>query len=516
MRRSAWILFVVLAGSISLPAQNTFIMDFDSVQMDNNAPAYSVVELSDGGYLVGSIQRWHDGDTTGRTHVILRRTNPSGQVTHERAIHHNVNKTFNNGLFGAMVRSDTLLVSGITTYGPNPYECSLDLYWFNEDGDTVATKKLLSYTTQDSSFIQHWQTVRTLDGGYALCGVYGPPNENGQAIIVRTTAQGDTLWVRTYGHPNEEENAYSLCELEDGGFIISGIHLGGGPLNNHMLIRTDSSGNQIWRRQYGELGWMVPSVRMAPDDNIITYSDYKEGLGSAAWQQIELRKWDLNGVVVWSKKSHWSPNSSSVPGDFEVLDDGSIICSIWHSGACQIAKFNANGDSLWSRGYVVYTYWGGSENMPYDIDPTSDGGFVICGETEQGSNDPTPGLQTMFLIKTDSLGCVVPGCHLVGVEEYAIDLQQHLSIWPNPVAPGGTVTVELSPPGGADLGPVELVVQDVMGREVRRENMVRTGAGVQTTFSPSSGATHLASGTYLLHLVSDGKWLAGGKLNIQH
>ncbi|MBK9274652.1 MAG: hypothetical protein IPM49_08950 [Flavobacteriales bacterium] len=505
------VLTVVLAGSISLPAQNTFIVDFDSVQMDNNAPAYSVVELNDGGYLVGSIQRWHDGDTTGRTHVILRRTNSSGQVTHERAIHHNVNRTFNNGLFGAMVRSDTLLVSGITTYGPSPYECTLNLYWFNEDGDTVATKRLLSYSTQDSSFIQHWQTIRTMDGGYALCGVYDPIDDSPQALIVRTDHQGDTLWVKNYGNIGQQENAYSLSELLDGGFALSAIHSEGNPNDSHTLFRTDSLGNQIWRRQYGNLGWMIPSVRTASDGNIITFSDYKESVGSAAWQQIELRKWDLNGVVMWSKKSHWSPNSSSVPGDLEVLPDGSIVCSIWHSGACQLAKFNANGDSLWSRGYVVYTYWGGSENMPYDIDPTSDGGFVICGETEQGSNDPTPGLQTMFLIKTDSLGCVVPGCHLVGVEEYAIDLQQYFSVWPNPVAPGHTVTVELAPPGGADLGPVELVVQDVMGREVRREKMVRTG-GVSSFSFPVSA---FSPGTYLLHVVGEGKWLAGGKLLVE-
>ncbi|MCB0793872.1 MAG: hypothetical protein KDB88_03970, partial [Flavobacteriales bacterium] len=464
MRFIALIVIVVLAGTLIVPAQNTFIVDFDSVQMGFNAPAYSVEELSDGGFLVGSIQKWHDGDTTGRTHVILRRTDAQGQVLHERAVHHNANRTYNNGLFGAMVRDDTLLVSGITSYGPDPYECSLSLYWFNEDGDTVKTKELLSFGTPDSTFIQHWQTIQTLDGGFAIAGEGGPLSQSAQAIVTVVGLSGDTAWYRSYGNDNEGERGYSLAQLQDGGFVLSGVHSGGGPQNDHMLIRTDSIGNQLWRRQYGNLGWKIPSVRMAVDGNIVTYSDYKEGLGSGAWQQIELRKWSLGGVLMWSKKSHWSPNSSSVPGDFEVLPDGSIVCSIWHAGACHIAKFTADGDSLWSRGYVVYAAWGVSENMPYDIDPTSDGGFVVCGETEQGINDPTPGLQTMFLIKTDSMGCVVPGCHLVGVQEYAFDLQSYLKLFPNPVAQGGVATVALDLPDGVDVGPVELVVQDVMGR----------------------------------------------------
>ncbi|MBK6627688.1 MAG: hypothetical protein IPJ87_10110 [Flavobacteriales bacterium] len=510
MKRAAFCVMVVLAGSLVLSAQNTFVVDFDSVQMGHNAPAYSVVELNDGGFLVGGIQRWHNGDTTGRTHVILRRTDAWGRVIGERALHYNVNRTYNNGLFGAMVRSDTVLVSGITTYGPAPYECTLYLYWFNEDGDTVATKRLLSYSTADSSFIQHWQTVRTMDGGYALCGVFGPPNENGQAIIVRTDVQGDTLWARTYGYPNQEENAYSICELADGGFAITAIELGTGPQNKHTLIRVNSSGGQIWRRQFGLYGWDVPSVRMAADGQIITYTDYKEALGSGGWQQIELRKWDLNGDLIWSKKSHWSFNSSSEPGDFEVLPDGSIICSIWHKGACQLAKFTADGDSIWSRGYVVYTWVGGSENMPYDIDPTSDGGFVVCGETEQGPNDPTPGLQTMFLIKTDSLGCVVPGCHLVGVEEYEVSLQERLRLWPNPATELVRLELEL-PPGYRPQGTVQAVLLDASGREVLREAVPRNG----TALSHLLPLSPLAPGLYHLHLADEKRWLAGGNLLVE-
>ncbi|MBV6405340.1 MAG: hypothetical protein GFGODING_02108 [Flavobacteriales bacterium] len=203
-------------------------------------------------------------------------------------------------------------------------------------------------------------------------------------------------------------------------------------------------------------------------------------------------------------------NSSSEPGDFEILPDGSIICSIWHKGACQLAKFTADGDSIWSRGYVVYTWVGGSENMPYDIDPTSDGGFVVCGETEQGTNDPTPGLQTMFLIKTDSLGCVVPGCHLVGVQEYAMELQEHLKLWPNPATDHLRLELEL-PAGIAPQGAVQAVLLDATGREVLRERVRQNG----NLLSHALTLTPFPPGLYHLHLADEKRWLAGGRVVVE-
>ncbi|MCB0795379.1 MAG: T9SS type A sorting domain-containing protein, partial [Flavobacteriales bacterium] len=93
--------------------------------------------------------------------------------------------------------------------------------------------------------------------------------------------------------------------------------------------------------------------------------------------------------------------------------------------------------------------------------------------------------------------------------------QSYLKLFPNPVAQGGVATVALDLPDGVDVGPVELVVQDVMGRMVRTVKMERVGTSVQATFSPFSPPSPLAPGTYLLHLTSNGTWLAGGKLLVE-
>jgi hypothetical protein len=148
------------------------------------------------------------------------------------------------------------------------------------------------------------------------------------------------------------------------------------------------------------------------------------------------------------------------------------------------------------------------------VEPTSDGGFVATGVA--WSYPPAdPGIQALQVIwafKTDSLGCVVPGCHLIDdVGIFALDLQQHFSLWPNPVARGGAVSIRFTPPPEfTPTGDLRVVLQDALGR------MVYTGPwsspGAQLHELP---LRDLPAGIYHIHLADDKTWLAGGKLVVE-
>ena len=45
---------------------------------------------------------------------------------------------------------------------------------------------------------------------------------------------------------------------------------------------------------------------------------------------------------------------------------------------------------------------------------------------------PDPVGQYGWIVKTDSMGCVVPGCHLVGVENNKGQIANNLLVYPNP------------------------------------------------------------------------------------
>ena len=65
-------------------------------------------------------------------------------------------------------------------------------------------------------------------------------------------AQGpDTLWTRTYGGSGSDVGQ-SVQQTSDGGFVVAGSteSFGAGE-SDIYLIRTDAQGNTLWTRTYG-------------------------------------------------------------------------------------------------------------------------------------------------------------------------------------------------------------------------------------------------------------------------
>ncbi len=66
---------------------------------------------------------------------------------------------------------------------------------------------------------------QTADGGYVLTGrtkSFGAGNYD--VYLVKTNPLGDTLWTRTYGG-NSDDEAWSVQQTTDGGFIVVGSTL---------------------------------------------------------------------------------------------------------------------------------------------------------------------------------------------------------------------------------------------------------------------------------------------------
>ncbi|MEO0050715.1 MAG: T9SS type A sorting domain-containing protein, partial [candidate division WOR-3 bacterium] len=80
-------------------------------------------------------------------------------------------------------------------------------------------------------------------------------------FLVKTDANGDTIWTRTYGG-EETDVGYSVQQTADGGYIIAGFTESfGAGMRDVYLIKTDSLGDTLWTRTYGgatgDEGWSV-------------------------------------------------------------------------------------------------------------------------------------------------------------------------------------------------------------------------------------------------------------------
>jgi len=90
--------------------------------------------------------------------------------------------------------------------------------------------------------------VKTSDGGYALAGYL-----SGDFWLIKIDVSGNMEWNQTYSKLGGEE-AYSLVETSDGGYALAG-YTRKGQLNTGVtegwLVKTDTSGNEIWSQTYG-------------------------------------------------------------------------------------------------------------------------------------------------------------------------------------------------------------------------------------------------------------------------
>ena len=502
MKRCILFCLVFMAGSTFAPCQNTFVVHMDAVQQGYGGSGRSVVEVP-GGYLVFGHQNSNDG--TGRNRCTIYQLDGVGNYLSRLELGANDDYHSNFGFFDPVCSVDSEFVGLVQRF--DLFASIVQFQRFSALGEEEQVHQVLYLDPADSVVVGTRQFRASMDGGYVFCGFVDPPDAYARAWLVKVDSVGTIQWQKEYGHPDQAYEAISVAQYPDGGYVLAGYRLPANLTNLGWVIRTDSAGNELWRRFFGNDGGGWGAVRIAADGSIVTYSDYGEEDWPWGWRQNLLTKWSADGDLVWQTRANYS--SPVTAYDLEVVPDQSIIGVGTIGQRIALTKYSAEGDSLWCRVLKVFDHAGG--HRAYDVERASDGGFLLTGEATQVGGDPTPGLETIFVIKTDSFGCVVPGCQNVGVEEYVMDLQEHLRISPNPTSDLVNVLLEL-PEGGELLGQTQVQLLDASGSMVLVEKVQQNFNQLRATLDVSA----LPAGTYYLHLRDGKRWLAGGKVVVQH
>jgi len=298
---------------------------------------------------------------------------------------------------------------------------------------------------------------------------------------VKTNSNGDSLWVKTYGG-SADEHAYCVRQTADGGYVVVGttrsFGVGTPTYDNIWLVRTDSNGDTLWTRTYGgSSGETAYSVQQTSDGGyIIAGSTYSFGAGQ--WD-FYLVKTNSLGDMMWTRT--YGGSSMEWAYSVQLTSDGGYVVagSTTSFGAGSrdyyLVKTNSNGDTLWTR-----TYGGSASDEAYAIQQTSDGGFILAGETASA------GLMDFYLVKTGSVSAMeLPAVSLP--REYAL-----VQNFPNPFNPVTTIRYDVNV-----MGPVSLKVFDLLGHEV--ETLVQ-GTIPAGSYSVAWDAARLPSGIYLCHI----------------
>jgi hypothetical protein len=205
-------------------------------------------------------------------------------------------------------------------------------------------------------------------------------------------------WSRTFGG-SEDDIGYSVQQTSDGGYIIAGytISFGAGSADVY-LVKTDSQGVEEWSRTFGgSESDGVYSVQETSDGGYII-AGWTDSFGAGV-SDVYLVKTDSQGREEWSRTF----GGSESDGGFSVQEtsDGGYIITGWTdsfsaSGSdVYLVKTDSQGREEWSR-----TFESASNDVGRSVQETSDGGYIIAGETRSFG----AGQLDVYLVKTGSQG----------------------------------------------------------------------------------------------------------------
>jgi hypothetical protein len=454
---------------------------------------HCATQVSDGGYVAAG--RTYSFGKAGQAYVF--KTDSAGTILWQKDYGLEpddellaVCQTDDNGFFAA---------GWTKSYGPGLPAANVYLLRLNDAGDTLWTK---SYggTGDDHGYSAH----HTQDDGCVIVGsttTWGAGSDD--ALLMKLDDDGNTLWIRTYGGMNRDEAQAVEC-VNDGGYIIAGVTYSFGTgikdTSNIYIVRTDSLGDTIWTRVYGGEGnqgaWCI---RPASDGYIV--AGYYRPNGSLDADMFIVRIND-DGDTLWSKRIGGASYEDAYDIE-EALDGGSLIVgrtSSYGNGGSDsyLVKIDSLGIVQWTS-----TYGGAQNEFAVSVQLTSDGGYIIAGDT-WSFGDGTPAYSNIYMSKTDGNGTVgvnVPGQNNTTIVEHGM-----LSVCPNPYRERATIKYRV-----ASRGLIELRIYDIQGRLV---NIVQKGMQGPGTYSlewdgRGNAGQLLSAGIYLVRLSCGDRSMTG-------
>ena len=266
--------------------------------------SWCVRQVSDGGFIIAGASNYMG---------LLIKTDSGGDVEWHQ--------TYENStaLYSARETSD----GGFIAVGY--YECDTlpgcypDIYLLKTDGSGIIDWEKYDGTSDNNDWAR--DVIQTQDD-FVITGTWNDNGNNSKAMLRKYSSTGELIWDEIYSSSAANE-INSMLETSDGDFILAGYTGTQHGDYKALLIKTDPSGQQIWKK------------------NI-------QSIGST----------ELYAICE-------SPNGGYI---------GAGYCNSWRSN--YLVERNANGGGVWNDCHVVEP----SVSGYYDITPSSNGGYYLIDD----------------------------------------------------------------------------------------------------------------------------------------
>jgi hemin uptake protein HemP len=445
-----------------------------------NTPVLSNVFCYEDGY----IALGGDFGSNSKIEILILYFNEFGEQLWEKTYGDNIYHYYHGTQNSLIENSDgRYSLSGHRTNPETDYRACM-LTKFDQNFDTLWTK--LYFDNPD--FTVFYNHIQTTDGGYALVGCTTESDADGDVLLVKTDSDGNMLWYKKYG-TSEYDAGYCIVETPDNGFLIGGkCSLGN---RDGYLIKTDSNGNQEWTKHYGNPiyhdGTIYTLVKTSQNEYIIPLTTYVTDPISEDFynRKYNIIKLDTDFNEVWNKQYGIRAEYTNL-ATATVAENGDIWATIKDDHVAGLFHLSPNGDSI-SKHYYSAEGSTGSRSL-LSIKQTSDNGFIMAGV----AYDP----QVMWLVKTDSCGCVEEDCECGGSDVRQFISNNGIEVFPNPAS--DLLYLQLPENSGDAI----VKIYDATGRIVQSEKLANN--------QNSINIRGLTAGNYVLKVqFRDNCWSSG-------
>ena len=311
--------------------------------------------------------------------------------------------------------------------------------------DTIFLRKFVDTVY---NFIGFEQSQETNDKGFILCGSIASGAHNQCIILIKTDSLGNQIFRKTYTLEGVDDTR-DVIQTPDKGYLLgcySWNYYSASYSGDPWVLKLDSLGNLKWSRKLGGTNQDgAAHVALSNDSNyIVTYAfAYFTEPMSASNLKIEVLKLDNYNNIIWDKQ-YDTIRQANYPNMVKVLKNGNIIIigtTYFWDGVSTYANFTSWVLKLKPNGDSIYYRMFYKFNDEYTNDNTACDFCINADNSIVICGDVTEATtyQMIWLVGMDSMGCIQPGCDpTAGIEEIK-PIKEAIRIFPNPATNQTTI-----------------------------------------------------------------------------
>ena len=220
-------------------------------------------------------------------------------------------------------------------------------------------------------------------------------------VFTTFSSYGQIIFEKTYGNA-QEERGEGIVQLPDSSYIVVGATSSFGDLTtNLLLLKIDSLGNTVWAKILGGSNVDAGMEIITTSDGNLAMIGYTNSFGAGGYD-VYFVKADIHGTVLLSRTyggADWDLGYSIA----ETSDGGFVLTGETYSSGSGsndafILKIDAIGDTVWAK-----EYGGAGSEVGWSIEEAMNGDLLLAGETSSTG----AGQSDAWLIRVDNNGNLI-------------------------------------------------------------------------------------------------------------